>query len=124
MKIKAVKNLTDNNYQIALTVIDLKEGDYLNAIHDFGENPINIGGDILDSNKSKLTTLIPYNIKITDISENPVIQNFYVSQYDNEVNTIKIADMWLEQTIDKIKTYVIDITTKIDSFSTIIDYDM
>ena len=116
MKIQIDKELQDNDYTVKLSILESDIGNYLEAVHDFGEVPINFGGQILDTDDSSiLATLSDRYAKVTDIIDNPIIQTFTTDQYGD--NTEKIAIQWTNASVGKIDGYVKETSAKVDTFS-------
>lgn len=121
MKITVTKELNDNNYKVIISMAEMQKGNYLEAIKDYGESPINFGGEIKEG-EAILATLSNNYIKITEVEKTPVEQNFYTQQYST--NSKKIADAWANTIVDSIKVYVTEMCAKIDDFSETQVYDV
>lgn len=121
MKITVTKELNNNNYRIMVSVSELNKGNYLEAVKDFGESAINIGGEIKEG-ETVLATLSNNNVKITDIEKHPIEQNFFIQQYN--ANTKKIADAWAVFVTELIKSSVSEVSAKVDDFSETLVYDV
>lgn len=121
MKVTISKELNNNNYKVMISVSEMQKGNYLEAIKDYGEIPINLGGEVKEG-ETVLATLSNNYIKITDIEKNPVEQNFYTQQYST--NSKKIADAWAETVVASIKTYVAGMCAKVDDFTETQVYDV
>ena len=116
MKIKVDKELNNNTYNVSISIIELNTGDYINAVHDFGEDPINFGGKITSQEEEDVLAIISdRNVKITELAESPISQGFSLSQYGE--NAEMIANRWSEQSIEKIDTYAKKMAAKIDTFT-------
>ena len=114
MKITVNKELENNNYKVTLSVSELEKGNYMEAIRDYGEDAINLGGEIKEG-ETVLATISNNNVKITDISKHSIEQDFYTQQYS--ANTQKIAEAWSTFAVDTIKKYVSEMSAKVDDFS-------
>lgn len=116
MKIKVDKELNNNTYNVSISIIELNTGDYINAVHDFGEDPINFGGKITSQEEEDVLAIISdRNVKITELAESPIYQGFSLSQYGE--NAEMIANRWSEQSVEKIDTYAKKMAAKIDTFT-------
>lgn len=116
MKIKVDKELKNNTYSVLISIIEINTGDYINAVHDFGEEPINFGGKITNQEEDNVLAIISdRNVKITELAESPISQGFSSSQYGE--NAEIIANRWAEQSIEKIDTYAKKMAAKIDTFT-------
>lgn len=116
MKVQIVKELNDNVYSATLNILEPEIGNYMAAVHDFGEEPINFGGQILDTdNSTVLATLSDRYIKVTEIISSPVSQTFSFDQYGSNVE--KIANQWVNGCVNSISAYVKEVSAKVDGFS-------
>lgn len=116
MKIEVQKELKEGSAMVTMSILEPEVGNYLTAVEAFGEEPINIGGQVKDSDQSTtLVDLSDWYVKVTDIIANPIIMTFQSSQYG--VNTVKTAEAWIQSTMNKIDTYVTTMSQKVDEFS-------
>ena len=116
MKIEVQKELKEGSAMVTMSILEPEVGNYLTAVEAFGEEPINIGGQVKDSDQSTiLVDLSDWYVKVTDIIANPIIITFQSSQYG--VNTVKTAEAWVQSTMNKIDTYVTTMSQKVDEFS-------
>lgn len=116
MKIEVQKELKEGSAMVTMSILEPEVGNYLTAVEAFGEEPINIGGKVMDSDQSTtLVDLSDWYVKVTDIIANPITMTFQLSQYG--ANTIKTAEAWIQSTMNKIDTYVTTMSQKVDEFS-------
>lgn len=122
MKLEIRKELKGSSAIVTISILEAEIGNYLKAVESFGEEFINIGGEIKDSDdETVLASLSDWYIKVTEIIENPITTTFQITQYGD--NTVKVADKWVKDVTDKIDKYVEELSEKVDDFSgtTIID---
>lgn len=122
MKIQTNKELVNNSYNVEIKILELDIGNYIEAIHDFGETPINFGGIIKDADDATLAVIADRNLKITEIAINPMKQSFSVTQYGNIAE--KIALRWTDECVEKIDNYVKLMSSKTDTFTSIETIDI
>lgn len=145
MRVQVDKVLQDNSYNVTLSILDPNVGNYMEAVHDFGEKPINFGGNIEQVGTSAdnavmamndgteevpstpdsssptepvttvLAILADNTVKISDMVNNPVSQSFNTTQYGD--NAEIIANAWATQSVSKIEAYVKLMCAKIDTFT-------
>lgn len=145
MRVQVDKVLQDNSYNVTLSILDPDVGNYMEAIHDFGETPINFGGKIEQVGTNTSNAVVTMNdgteeepsdpgstspteptttvlaiiadntVKISDMVNNPVSQNFNTTQYGENAETI--ANAWATQSVSKIDTYVKEMCAKVDTFT-------
>lgn len=116
MKIKIDKELKDNTYFVSLSILEPEIGNYLDGVHDYGEDAINFGGKIMDEDGTTvLASLADRNVKITDMIEKPFRQSFQISQYGE--NSLKIVEQWISNVKKKIDGYVKAVAAKTDDFT-------
>lgn len=115
MKVLINKELINNIYNVEISILELENGNYVDAIHDFGESPINFGGFIKDSDGSTLAVIADRNLKITEIFKTPMKQSFSIVQYGDIAE--RIALRWIEESVEKIELYVKEMSAKIDTFT-------
>lgn len=116
MKIEVQKELKEGSAMVTMSILEPEVGNYLTAVEAFGEEPINIGGQVKDSDQSTiLVDLSDWYVKVTDIIASPITMTFQSSQYG--VNTVKTAEAWIQNTMNKIDTYVTTMSQKVDEFS-------
>lgn len=115
MKIQIEKVLKNNICSVTISILNIEDSNYLEAISDFGEKPINFGGIIKSSEDEIVATLADRTIKITDLVKNPITQTFSVNQYGD--NATIAANSWASESATKIEEYVKEVCSKIDSFT-------
>lgn len=116
MKVQIDKVLQNNSYNATISIIESNVGNYMEAIHDFGETAINFGGQIMDSDgETVLAGIADRTLKITDIIVTPMSQSFSTTQFGE--NAEKIANQWINESVTKIDTYVKEMSAKIDTFT-------
>lgn len=118
MRIEVNKVLEDNSYNVTLRILEFDVGNYVEAIHDFGETPINFGGKIYQKSDedTTLAILADNKVKISEIADCAIVQYFSTSQYKD--NAQLIADAWADLSVSKIEDYVKEMCAKIDTFTT------
>lgn len=145
MRVQVDKVLKDNSYNVTLSILDFNIGNYMEAIHDFGEKAINFGGNIEQVGTSSenavtkmnegtteeptnpgettptepvttiLAVLADNTVKISDMVDNPISQSFNTMQYGE--NAEMVANAWATQSVAKIDAYVKEMCAKIDTFT-------
>lgn len=116
MKIEVQKNLQDNIYTVSLSILDYEDGNYAEAVHDFGETALNFGGKVMDADGTTvLASLADKTIKVSSMANEPVVQSFSTIQYGE--NTEKVANQWGAQMVMMIDAYVKEMSAKIDTFT-------
>lgn len=118
MKLEINKELKENSANVTVSILEYEEGNYAKAVEAFGEETINIGGEISETvgeEKTVLVNLSDRNVKISEIAEKPISMSFSYSQYTD--NTIKVANAWINKVIETIDDYVDKMSKKVDEFS-------
>jgi hypothetical protein len=110
------RSIENNIYIITISMVSLEDGDYKDMIKTYGEEAIDIGGEILDNLDAVLATLPPKKIKISELSTKPIIQKFSETVYSSQAK--EIASAWYEQAKTKIEEYIAVKTSEFDDFST------
>lgn len=113
MKLVFTKTLTNNVYNVVLTIEEVEATD-TDLFADFGEPTINIGGEI----KSGVTTLatLPANFRKV-VSQMPVTVRFADKDYAN--NAKAIAEAWVLTIEGQINTAMTTLRGKNDDFTNV-----
>ena len=113
--ITIVRSIEQNVFVIDITMDKLEEGDYLQNVRLFGEDAIEIGGDILDENGDVIARISSRRIRISELAENPIKQRFTPAAFGAIARDVALA--WYEQTKERITDYIATKTTLFDDFS-------
>lgn len=106
-----------NNVYTVIIGIDALDEDYIEAVNDYGEQYINLGGKIMseDEPATLIVELPNLSIKLTDLLNKPISQQFSKSQYADK--SLDIATKWGNHGVKIIKEYKDLMVSSIDSFS-------
>jgi len=115
-EIMIVRSVERNVFIIDITMEKLEEGDYKDNIAIFGEEQIELGGEIINENDEVLAVIPSRRIRISQLPENPVRQSFPQSTFSVLARDAALA--WYEQSKKRISDYVSSKITKFDDFST------
>ena len=115
-EIMIVRSVERNVFIIDITMEKLEEGDYKDNIAIFGEEQIELGGEIINENDEVLAVIPSRRIRISQLPENPVRQSFPQSTFGVLARDAALA--WYEQSKKRISDYVSSKITKFDDFST------
>jgi len=115
-EITIVRSVERNVFIIDITMDKLEEGDYKDNIAIFGENFIELGGEITNENDEILAVIPSRRIRISQLPENPIRQRFPQSTFGDLARDIALA--WYEQTKARISDYIASKITRFDDFST------
>lgn len=116
MKVQVDKELKNNNYSVSISILEEEVGNYLEAVHDFGESALNFGGQLLDTDDTTILAVIPNkSVKVTELVKTPMTQVFTTVQYGAIAE--KIANQWADFCVKKIEAYVKEVSAKIDTFT-------
>lgn len=113
MKLVIDKELSNNNYQVSLTIADIQETE-TELLKDFGKIQINIGGDLTLSGGTQPETTIgdAYKYLPTDF---PVVRTFTKSQYGDKAEAV--ANAFADTVKVRIETAITALKLKQDSFT-------
>ena len=109
------RTMENNVYIIDVTMEKLEDGAYKTAIQNYGEESINIGGEILSEEDAVLAVLSDKYIKISELPEKPVRQRFSATQYGEKAKETAVG--WYEATQEKILDYVNKKAGLVDDFT-------
>lgn len=113
--ITIVRSIDRSVFVIDITMDDIENGDYLENVRRFGEEAIEIGGEILDTNEDVLARIPSRRIRISELPANPVSQRFSPVAFGELARDVALA--WYVQTKERITDYIASKTTMFDDFS-------
>ena len=102
-EIMIVRSVERNVFIIDITMEKLEEGDYKDNIAIFGEEQIELGGEIINENDEVLAVIPSRRIRISQLPENPVRQSFPPSTFGDLARDAALA--WYEQSKKRISEY-------------------
>lgn len=112
MKLVIDKNLTNNNYEVVISIEDIQEVES-ELFSDFGKVSVNIGGELTDSVGAVVATIgDAYKYVPTDF---PVTKVFTQAQYGVEAEAI--ANAFADTVASRIQDAVTDLKAKQDGFT-------
>ena len=115
-EITITRSVERNVFIVDITMDELKEGDYKDNIAIFGEEHIELGGEIRNETDEVLALISSRRIRISQLPDNPVRQRFPQSTFGALARDIALA--WYEQSKKRISDYIATKITMFDDFST------
>jgi len=115
-EIMMVRSVERNVFIVDITMDKLEEGDYKDNITIFGEDAIELGGEIRNENEEVLAIIPSRRIRISQLPENPIRQRFPQTTFGDLARDIALA--WYEQSKQRISDYISTKITMFDDFST------
>ena len=114
--ITITRSIDRNVFVVDITMNVMNNGDYLTNVRLFGEDAIEIGGDILNDQNDVIARIPSRRIRISELPDNPIHQRFSPVAFGELARDIALA--WYEQTKERITEYIASKTTMFDDFST------
>ena len=115
-EILITRSVERNVFIVDISMEKLKEGDYKDNIAIFGEEQIELGGEITNENDEVLAVIPSRRIRISQLPETPVRQRFAQSTFGDLARDIALV--WYEQSKKRISDYIASKITMFDDFST------
>jgi len=115
-EIMITRSVERNIFIVDITMDKLKEGDYRDNIAIFGEEQIELGGEIKNESDEVLAIIPSRRIRISQLPETPVRQRFPQTTFGDLARDIALA--WYEQSKKRISDYIAYKITMFDDFST------
>jgi len=99
-----VRSVERNVFIVDITMDKLEEGDYKDNIAIFGEDAIELGGEIRNESEEVLAIIPSRRIRISQLPENPIRQRFPQTTFGDLARDIALA--WYEQSKSRISDYI------------------
>ena len=109
------RSVEKNTYIIDISMEKLEDGKYAESIRNYGEEPIEIGGEVRDEYNGLLATLSNRQFKISELPAKPIRQQFPESQYGEKAKEVALC--WYEQVKETINAYIASKVALYDDFS-------
>ena len=102
-------------FVVSVEMDGAENGDFMENARLFGEDAIELGGDILDESGSVVARVPSRRIKISQLPENPVRQRFAPAVFGDVAR--RAATAWYEQAKKRITEHISEKASKFDDFS-------